>query len=152
MDTFALSKVIPPVESLYTNKFDKLPPTASCANSAISAVAAIVASAVVIVEAYEASFHNAAASSFKVFNAAGAAATTAAAAVEAALSAYVFVANADVSAIPCTLVLADVCEDNSESLAIAAGICESGTLPSGSNEATPSATPISDTRTYVVPD
>ena len=54
---------------------------------------------VIVLEKLESLF-KAAASSFKVSNAAGAEFTIAAAAVEAALSAYVFVANAEVSVIP----------------------------------------------------
>ena len=117
-----------------------------------SASGAFRPNAVVTVEANEASSLIAAANSFNVFNVVGAESNIAETAVEAALSAYVLVANAEVSAIPCTLVVASVCEDNSESLVIVDGISESGISPSASNEAIPSGFPISDAKAYVLPD
>ena len=43
----------------------------------------------------------------------------------------------------------EIADVTSESLAIPAGICESGTLPVSSNDATPSIFPTSDCGTYV---
>jgi len=72
--------------------------SASC--EARSALEAFVPTRVASVAAVDSSAVRASASSFSVFSASGAEFTTAATAVDAALSAYVFVARADVSAIP----------------------------------------------------